>query len=92
MNEPLGRPVKYATVFRPEAREELRKIDRGQALRILSKLAELEANPYGLGTTQLVGQPDRRRLRVGNYRVIYAVDGAVPVIWAVWVGHRSEAR
>jgi mRNA interferase RelE/StbE len=81
---------RYRTVFAPEARDELRKISREIALRILAKLTELEADPYGLKTTALVSQPDRRRLRVGDHRVIYAVEADDLVVWVVHVGHRSR--
>jgi mRNA interferase RelE/StbE len=80
---------RYRTVFRPEARAELRKIPRDLALRILAKLTELETDPLGFSTTALVSQPDRRRLRVGDYRVIYTVEDGELVIWVVAVGHRS---
>jgi mRNA interferase RelE/StbE len=79
----------YRTVFRPEARDELRKIPRDVALRILARLTELEGDPFGFNTTALVSQPERRRLRVGDYRVIYTVDNGELVVWIVHVGHRS---
>lgn len=81
--------TRFRTVFHPAAREELRKIRRDTALRILAKLAELETDPYGYNTTALVSQPDRRRLRVGDYRVIYTVDNGELVVWVVHVRHRS---
>ncbi|MFD9689924.1 type II toxin-antitoxin system RelE/ParE family toxin [Kitasatospora sp. NPDC059088] len=77
------------TVFRPEARDELRKIPRDMALRILAKMTELEGDPLGCNTTALVSQPDRRRLRVGDYRVVYTIDNGQLVVWVVHVGHRS---
>ena len=79
----------YRTVFRPEAQAELRKIPRDIALRILAKLTELEADPFGFGTTALASQPERRRLRVGDYRVVYTVDNGELMVWVVHVGHRS---
>ncbi|MFJ8627166.1 type II toxin-antitoxin system RelE/ParE family toxin [Kitasatospora sp. NPDC093550] len=79
----------YRTVFRPEARDELRKIPRDMALRILAKLTGLESDPLGFHTTALVSQPDRRRLRVGDYRIIYTIDNGQLVVWAVHAGHRS---
>jgi mRNA interferase RelE/StbE len=79
----------FRTVFHPAARDELRKIPRDMALRILAKLAELEADPLGFNTTALVSQPDRRRLRVGDYRVIYTVDKGELVVWVIHVRHRS---
>ena len=79
----------YRTVFRAEAQAELRKVPRDMALRILAKLTELESDPTGFNTTALVSQPDRRRLRVGDYRVIYTIDNGELVVWVVHVGHRS---
>ncbi|MFJ8042876.1 type II toxin-antitoxin system RelE/ParE family toxin [Kitasatospora sp. NPDC096147] len=79
----------YRTVFRPEAQAELRNIPREMALRILAKLTELESDPLGFNTTALVFQPDRRRLRVGDYRVVYTVESGELVVWVVHVGHRS---
>ncbi|MCK9873169.1 type II toxin-antitoxin system RelE/ParE family toxin [Nocardiopsis dassonvillei] len=81
---------RYSTVFKIEAQAELRKIPRGQAMTVLRKLAELESDPYAFGTTPLVGIPGHRRLRVGDYRVIYTVDNGELVIVVVEVGHRSS--
>lgn len=79
----------YRTILRPEAQAELRKIPRDTALRILAKLTELETDPLGFGTTALVSQPEPRRLRVGDYRIIYTIDNGELVVWVVHVGHRS---
>jgi mRNA interferase RelE/StbE len=79
----------YRTRFEPAAQQDLRKIPKNQALAILRKLAELENDPYGYGTTAMVSRPERRRLRVGDYRVIYTVDKGELVVWVVHVGHRS---
>lgn len=51
--------------------------------------SELETDPLGFNTTALVSQPDRRRLRVGDHRIIYTIDNGELVVWAVHVGHRS---
>ncbi|MFE4591747.1 type II toxin-antitoxin system RelE family toxin [Streptomyces laurentii] len=79
----------YRAVFRPEAQAELRKIPRDMALRILAKLTELESDPFGFNTTALVSQPERRRLRVGDYRVFYTINSGELVVLVVHVGHRS---
>ncbi|MFI6578898.1 type II toxin-antitoxin system RelE/ParE family toxin [Nocardiopsis sp. NPDC050513] len=79
----------YRTIFRPEARAELRKLPRNVAMAVFRKLTELETDPLGFGTTALVGDPDVRRLRVGDYRVIYTVEDRELVIWVVHVAHRS---
>lgn len=81
--------MSYRTVFRPEARAELRKLPRNVAMSVFRKLTELETDPLGFGTTALVGDPEVRRLRVGDYRVIYTVEESRLVVWVVHVGHRS---
>lgn len=80
----------YRTIFTTEARDELRKVPREMALRILSKLTELETDPLGFSTTALVSRPERRRLRVGDYRVIYTLENDELIVWVVQVGHRSN--
>ena len=82
--------AKWTTEFIASARRDLRRIARRDALRILHKLTELEADPLGLDTTELVDEPGLRRLRVGDYRVIYTLDGGRIVIVVVAVGHRAQ--
>jgi mRNA interferase RelE/StbE len=81
----------YRTVFRPSARDQLRKIDRAVAISILRKLAELESDPYAFGTTELVSRSGVRRLRAGDYRIFYTVDGAELTVCVIAVAHRSVA-
>ena len=85
-------PDKWHVMFRPEARDELRAIDKTMALRILSKLTELEADPLGCNTTALVGDARFRRLRVGDYLVIYTNERARLIIWAITVAGRGEVH
>ncbi len=82
--------MKYSTRFTESACGELRELPRATAILVLRKLAELEQDPYGFHTTALVGPPEHRRLRVGDHRVVYTVDGGLLVVLAVRVGRRSE--
>ena len=79
---------KWHVQFRPEAREELRAIPKQMAMRILAKLTELETDPYGFGSTPLVSDSSRRRLRVGDYRVVYTLDHGRLIIWVILVDNR----
>jgi mRNA interferase RelE/StbE len=83
--------MSYRTVFHPSARDQLRKIDRTTAISILRRLAELESDPYAFDTTELVSRPGVRRLRVGDYRAFYTIDGEELVIWVIAVAHRPVA-
>ncbi|WP_380281284.1 type II toxin-antitoxin system RelE/ParE family toxin [Kitasatospora purpeofusca] len=81
--------MRFSTRFTDSARGELRKLPRQTAIQILRKLADLEQDPYGFHTTALVGSPEHRRLRVGDHRVIYTVDGGRLLVLVIRVGHRS---
>ncbi len=71
--------------------KEMRKIDAPQRRRIVAKIEQLAADPATLAnmTTQLVGS-DYSRLRVGDYRVIYGIEGD-ETIFVLHVRHRREA-
>lgn len=83
--------MKYRTVLTEGARADLRKIDRGTALTILRKLAELGTDHYGFGTTELVTERGIRRLRVGDFRIFYAVENDKLVMRLFGVAHRGVA-
>jgi len=84
--------VKYAFRWRERAVRQLRAIPQPAALTILQALTPLGDDPRrpDVNVKKLAGYPDRYRLRVGDYRVIYEVIDAQLVILAVGVGHRRE--
>lgn len=59
---------------------------------ILTALTPLGDDPYrqDADVRELAGESGRFRLRVGDYRVIYRIDGDELVIEVVEVGHRRE--
>lgn len=65
----------------------LRKLEVKVGLTILHAVADLADDPYPNASTQLVDRPGRR-LRVGDYRVIYSVGDDVVSIHEI--GHRRE--
>ncbi|MFF7454034.1 type II toxin-antitoxin system RelE/ParE family toxin [Kitasatospora sp. NPDC008115] len=82
--------MKYSTRFIDSALSELRKLPRQTAIQILRKLADLEHDPYGFHATAMVGSPEHRRLRVGDHRVLYTVDGGQLIVLVIRIGYRSE--
>jgi mRNA interferase RelE/StbE len=85
----------YVTRFTPHAQRELLKIDRTDALRILRRLAELQKAMDADNTTTfdvkaLQGHAARWRLRIGDYRVVYTVEGGQLIIWVLAVGNRGD--
>ncbi len=81
--------VSYKIKWDSRALKDLKKINPKKVKSILKKVGELAENP-------LVGKPlkgefqDYRRLRVGQYRVIYSVIKKIITIQILRVGPRGS--
>ncbi len=65
-----------------------RKFEAKTALMILHDITDLSGDAFPAASAALVDGDGLRRLRVGQYRVIYEVAEDAVTIWEV--GHRSE--
>jgi mRNA interferase RelE/StbE len=65
-------------------------MDRGVALRIISRLELLAEIPRPAGCTKLEGARDLWRIRVGDYRVIYRADDSAMTVDVRIVRHRRD--
>ena len=82
-------PGPYVVQYDPRALKEVSKLDKAVARRIVRAVQLLAADPRPNGARVLVGFPDLWRIRVGDYRVIYAIRDATLVVTALRVAHRS---
>jgi mRNA interferase RelE/StbE len=80
----------YTVVFTRSARKELQGLPLATARRILSATEKLGANPRPVGVKKLQGAKDLWRLRVGDYRVIYAIDDPRNLVDVRVVRHRKD--
>lgn len=73
----------------PQARADVRQIDRATALRVLEDIADYVMNGYG-NVARLEGtDPPELRLRCGDYRVrFYDREGSIQILRVL---HRREA-
>ena len=79
---------RYRLEFRPAAMRSLRRLDPQVARRIHGVLAMLAQDPRPPGARQLRGRPGLR-VRVGDNRIIYTINGDIVLVVVVTVGHRS---
>lgn len=56
---------------------------------IVSRITELADNPYPADSIQLKGRQERR-IRQGDYRILYVVQSKIVTVFVVKVGHRRE--
>jgi mRNA interferase RelE/StbE len=76
--------------FRPAALRSLRKLDRQVAERVKAATEALRGNPRPPGVKMLTGSHGLLRIRVGDYRVLYAVDDGRQVVRVADIGHRGD--
>lgn len=58
--------------------------------RIMRKLDALEDNPRPVGVEKLSGPEDLYRVRVGDWRIVYAIRDRELVVIVIRIGHRRE--
>jgi len=80
----------YRIEWKQSAQRELKKLGTGVIVKILEAVEGLAENPHPRGGRKLMGTEHTYRIRVGDYRVVYAVREFTLVIEVVKVGHRKE--
>mgnify|MGYP003325899470 CR=1 FL=1 len=73
------------------ATKELESLPDKVIARIAAKIDGLAEHPRPTGAKKLVGADDLWRVRVGDYRIIYAVDDAEAVVEIRVIRHRKDA-
>jgi len=82
--------MRYSLEFTASASREFRSLDRQVQRRITEKVDALCDNPFPSGSKKLKGEVEHFRIRVGDYRVVYRIDGKRVVVVIVRIGHRKE--
>ncbi len=80
----------YEIKFQPSVRKDFRKLSPDNASRILPKIEELATDPFPPQAIKLKGSEYLYRIRVGDYRIVYAVDLDVCQVSIYYVRHRRE--
>lgn len=81
----------YEVTFARSARRELEALPAPIVARVVARVEALSQDPRPRGCRKLRGANDLWRLRVGDYRVIYAVSDKDRAVDIVAVRHRREA-
>jgi mRNA interferase RelE/StbE len=81
----------YTIVFARSARKELESLDSTVVNRLFTKIEDLAKKPRPKGCRKLIGENNLWRIRVGEYRVIYAILDKEKTIDIISVRHRSKA-
>jgi len=81
----------YRVFIKPSAAKEIEAVgQKKDRERIVASIRTLARDPRPVGCEKLSGAPDRYRLRVGRYRIIYSIGDAGLLVVVVRVGHRKD--
>jgi mRNA interferase RelE/StbE len=81
---------RYRVIFLPVARRQADKLPMEVRNILRPHIRALSRNPRPEGYKKLSGKPDRYRIRVGNYRIIYRIEDAALVVLVVTIGDRKD--
>ena len=79
--------MSFKIIWDEKAYDSLNKLEPSILRRIFKKVEELSENPFSKDIKRLKGSDDFR-LRVGDYRIIFAIDQNI--IQVLKVGHRKN--
>jgi mRNA interferase RelE/StbE len=82
--------VSYKLIWKSSAERELRQLPKEIIIKLLTLAESLVQNPFPSGVKKMHGAQNTYRVRSGNYRLIYEVQGSVLLIQIIRVGHRQE--
>ena len=72
------------------AERQIRRLPRGDQLRVVRAIQALSTDPRPPGCRKLSGYEDVFRVRIGRYRVLYSIEGRRLVIIILKVGDRKD--
>jgi mRNA interferase RelE/StbE len=81
---------RFSLFIKPSAAKEIEAVPKVDRLRIIQRIQGLSADPWPAGYEKLSGD-DKYRVRQGNYRMLYAINGSELIVTVVKVAHRREA-
>jgi mRNA interferase RelE/StbE len=79
----------YAIQFLPSAARDLEKLEPIVRRRIARRIEQLARDPRGGGAVKLRGADDIWRARVGDYRILYQIEGERLIVVVIKIGHRG---
>jgi len=82
--------MKYRIEFSPTAESQFKKLPKEVQIRLKHRIDILAENPFPRGVKKLSAQENFYRLRIGDYRIIYQVQGKALLILILKLGHRKN--
>lgn len=79
----------YSLKIKQSAYKELQRLDKKERIRIVSDIDKLTENPH-VGKVLKGELSGLRRIRSGNYRIIYEINEGEVLILVLRIAHRKQ--
>ena len=80
----------YKIIFKPSVEKDLRSLPKSIVKRIFKCIDVLKEEPFPRLSIKLAGSEQLYRVRIGDYRMIYAVDIDKRQVIIQYVRHRKD--
>ena len=80
----------YRVTLKSSAEKEFFRLPDTVSTRIIPRIRALATDPRPQGSKKLRGGTDDWRIRIGDYRVIYAIDDEEKKVKVTRIAHRRE--
>lgn len=80
----------YTVRFKPSAEKAFAKLTQSARKQLAPKISELETDAKPIGSKPLEGYKLLRRMRSGDYRLVYRLPEPDNIIWVLVVGDRKD--
>ena len=80
----------YKVTLKPTAEKQFAKLPKDIQKRLFAVFIALADNPRPHGMIKLQGNTDYFRVRVGDYRIVYAIDDQELKVLVLTLGHRRD--
>ena len=81
---------KYSVVLTRSAEKSLTRLPNTITKSIIALLEALQNNPRPAGCKKLKGYKNLWRIRIGEYRIIYAIEEVILLVDVREIGHRKD--
>ena len=80
----------YKIIFKPSVEKDLLGLPKAVVERVVKRIEDLRTEPFPPGCVRLEAAERLFRVRIGDYRVVYEVDGKAKLITVHYVRHRRD--
>lgn len=80
----------YSVILKPSIERDLKGFPKSMVERIWERIEDLKNDPFPRQSIKLAGSDQFYRIRVGDYRIVYAVNTVRKQITIHYIRHRRD--